>query len=230
MFSCRKFFSVVSAVLVLTILAGCSDRGDLGRSSPSLISKAYTGGYNKARQWLGEEEDYDLPLTGAEDALRMRAHDMEAIRYIGVASRVVKTYTGDGYAHVAALTQDVQVDRQRFAGFVKAARKVMLIDEARSRRLQGLDALTTRRQLSVSLRRRALNDRLIRDGVRAMRFRTRAYKKLLRQLPVERPEIPLYELREAYEDFQEDVVRFHGEIDQRAHNRLGGSARASFKR
>ncbi len=229
MYSCCKICSVVCAGLVLSGLAGCSDRGDLGRSSPSLISQTYTGGYNKARQWLGEEEDYDLPLTAAEDALRMRARDMEAIRYVGVASHVAKSYTGDGYAQVAALTQELKVDRQRFADFVEAARKVMQIDAARSRRLQGLDALTTRRQLSVSLRRRGLNDRLIRNGVRAMRFRTKAYKKLLRQLPVERPEVPLTELRQAYEDFQEDVVRFHGEIDQRAHNRLGRTASTSFK-
>jgi len=216
-------------VLALSGLAACSDRGDLGRSSPSLISKTYTGGLNQARQWLGEEEDYDLPLTAAEDALRKRADDMEAIRYIGVASRVVKTYTGDGYSHVSALTQDLHVDRQRFADFIAAARTVMQIDEARNRRLQGLDALTARRQLSVSLRRRGLNDRLIRNGVRAMRFRARAYKKLLQQLPVEWPQVPLNELQDAYEEFHEDVVRFHGEIDQRAHNRLGQKLSSSYK-
>ncbi|MCF6198083.1 MAG: hypothetical protein L3J67_01580 [Hyphomicrobiaceae bacterium] len=205
---------------VLSGLAACSDRGDLGRSSPSLISKTYMGGLNKARQWLGEEEDYDLPLTAAEDALRKRARDMETIRYVSVATRVAKTYTGDGYSHVSTLTQELHVDRQRFIDFIAAARKVMQIDEARNRRLKGLDALTARRQMSISLKRRGLNDRLIRNGVRTMRARARAYKKLLRQLPVEWPQVPLAELQDVYEDFHEDVVRFHGEIDQRAHNRL----------
>ncbi len=206
-------------------LGGCSDQGDLGRHSPSLISTTTTASLNKVRRLLGEEEDYDLPFTAAEDALRSRARDMLAVRYAGLVSQTVPALHGDGFLRVAAIIEDLKVDRQRFAGFVQAARKVMQIDEARYERLAGLDALTARRQASVARKRRARNDELIRNGVRGMRERSLRYRQFMTRLPVEYPDVPLDELQAAFEEFHEDVVRFHAQIDRRAHRLLGTSSR-----
>ena len=215
--------------LCLPVLTGCANQGDLGRSSPSLLAKTYVSGLNRARHLLGEEEDYDLPLTAAEDALRVRHDDLLALRLAGVVGRVIRAHRGDGFAHVEALIEDLRVDHQQFLAFVTAARKVMRIDEARHRRLADLDALGARRQLLRVRQRRATNDGLIREGVRAMRLRSQAYERLLRDLPLEWPNVPLDELRDAYEKFHEDVVLFHGEIDRRAYEKLGQSDHISYK-
>lgn len=209
--------------------SGCSDRGDLGRHSPSLVSKVYTGTLAKAKDYLGEDVDADLPLTAAEDALRSRSQDMQSIRYSGVISQIVRAPGGDGFSRVAAMTQDLRVDRQRFASFVEAAGKVMQIDNARRTRLKGLDALTARRQSSMVAERREINDKLIRNSVRAMRERSDNYRQNLQLLPVELPNVPLTELQTAHDDFHEDVVRFHAKIDQRAHGQLGRNAKVSLK-
>ncbi len=223
--------ATIFSYLLLTSIAfgfsGCSDRGDYGRPDPSLLSKTYTSSIASARHYLGEEQEYDLPLTASEDALRSRALDMASIQYAGVAALVILPRTGDGFSYVAAITQDVKVDHQRFSSFVEAARKVMLIDEARADRLMGLDALTARRQDFAATQRRGRNNLLIREGVRAMRERSAQYRTLLVQLPVERPEVPLLELQTAYDRFHEEVVLFHGEIDQRAHMKLGQTGKIS---
>ncbi len=210
-------------------IAGCSDQGDYGRPDPSLFSKTYTSSIASVRHYLGEERDYDLPLTASEDALRIRALDMASIRNIGIVTQFRPAPSGDGFARVAALIADVKVDHQRFSHFVEAAKKVMAIDEARADRLRGLDALTARRQSLAANERRGRNDLLIREGVRSMRERSAEYREQLMHLPVEWPEVPLGELQSAYERFHEEVVLFHGEIDQRAHLRLGDSARQSRK-
>lgn len=210
-------------------VAGCSDQGDYGRHDPSLFSKTYTSSMGSVRHYLGEEQDYDLPLTASEDALRTRALDMASIQYVGVAAQIIPAHNGDGFSHVAAIIEDVKVDHQRFSRFAEAAKKVMAIDEARAARLKGLDALTARRQSSAADERRGRNNLLIRDGVRAMRERSTDYRELLVQLPVERPQVPLGELQSAYDAFHEEVVLFHGEIDQRAHMRLGQNGKPSVK-
>ena len=222
-------FSYSLLAVIAFGVTGCSDQGDYGRHDPSLFSKTYTSSIASARHYLGEERDYDLPLTASEDALRTRALDMAAIQYIGIAAQIIPSPDGDGFSHVAAIIEDVKVDHQRFSSFVEAARKVMQIDEARADRLHGLDALTARRQSTAATERRGRNNQLMRDGVRTMRERSKTYRELLVQLPVERPDVPLGELQTAYEAFHEDVVQFHGEIDQRAHMKLGQSARSSTK-
>ncbi len=224
-----SIFSYILLEAMAFGIAGCTDQGDYGRHDPSLFSKTYTSSIASARHYLGEEQDYDLPLTASEDALRTRAYDMASIQMIGVAAEIIPARDGDGFARVAAIIEDVKVDHQRFLRFVEAARKVMAIDEARAIRLKGLDALTARRQSFAANERRGRNDLLIRDGVRAMRERSTKYRELLVQLPVERPEVPLGELQSAYDRFHEEVVLFHGEIDQRAHLQLGESRRKSMK-
>lgn len=224
--ACR---TIAFFILILLPLGGCSDQGDLGRHSPSLVSQTYTGALNKTKIFLGEDEDYDLPLTAAEDALRTRARDMQSIRYAGIVGQIIPARNGDGFLHVAAIMRDVEVDRQRFKRFGEAARKTMHIDDVRHERLAGLDALTARRQFSVATARRGENNRLIRSGGRAMRKRSRRYRQVLERLPVEYPQVPLASLQAVHEDFHEDVVRFHAEIDQHAHMQLGRPARASLK-
>ena len=219
----------LALTLVMIIAGGCSDRGDLGRHSPSLVSKTYSSSLAKAKALLRQDEDYDLPLSAAEDALRSRAQDLQSIRYGGVVSQIIRPKSGDGYARVSAITQDLKVERQRFSLFVVAARKVMQIDEARKSRLTGLDALTARQQSAIAKRRRAANDRLIRNGVRSMRERSDEYRLVVRRLPVERPQIPTEELQVAYEELREDVVQFHAEIDHHAHVRLGAKSAGSYK-
>ncbi len=219
----------VLLVIVLTALGGCSDRGDFDRHSPSLVSRTYAKALGSIRQFAGEREDYDLPFTAAEDAMRNRVADLLSIRRSGVISQSIRARNGDGYMHIAAITEDIRVERQRFADFVEAARKTMQIDDARAARLAGLDALTARRQASLARERRRQNDRLIRDGVRSMRARSRQYDRIIRRLPVEWPEVPLQEIRNAHEELHEDVVRFHGEIDRHAHMRLGRVAQNAFK-
>ena len=220
-------FSTLAVFMALGF-SGCSDKGDLGRHSPSLLSKTYTGTLARAKEYLGEDH-YDLPLTAAEDALRSRVRDIQSFASSGVITQIVRARSGDGFSYIEALTQDLKVDRQRFSEFIEAARKTMQIDDARDVRLQGLDAITARRQLAVVMKRRQRNDLLIRNGVRAMRLRSDDYQKTLRQLPVEYPDIPLEGIEAVYELFHEDVVRFHGEIDQHAHKRLGRSHRAALK-
>ncbi len=224
-----SIFSYTLLAVMAFGIAGCTDQGDYGRHDPSLFSKTYTSSIASVRHYLGEEQDYDLPLTASEDALRTRAYDMASIQMIGVVAEIIPARGGDGFARVAAIIEDVKVDHQRFLHFVEAARKVMAIDEARAIRLKGLDALTARRQSFAANERRGRNDLLIREGVRAMRERSTKYRELLVQLPVERPEVPLGELQSAYEGFHEEVVLFHGEIDQRAHMRLGESRKKSMK-
>jgi hypothetical protein len=218
----RYIFSLLS-FLIASATGGCSDRGDLGRHSPSLVTKTYTGAFSKAREFLRVDDDYDLPLTAAEDALRSRAEDLQAISYAGVLAEIVRPPGSDGFSRVEAIVQDVRVDRKRFAGFVEAARQVMLIDDRRHTLLKGLDALTARRQYGIAVKRRGQNNQLIRDGVRTMRERSKNYAETLKYLPVEWPDVPLARLQDAYEDFHEDVVRFHAEIDQKAHMKLGKS-------
>ncbi|MCP4934283.1 MAG: hypothetical protein GY927_08790 [bacterium] len=222
------FFYALLVVMALGV-AGCSDRGDYGRHDPSLFSKTYTSSIASARRYLGEEQDYDLPLTASEDALRTRALDMVAIRRTGVVAQIIPARSGDGFAHVAATIEDVKVDHHRFSRFMEAAKKVMAIDEARAGRLKGLDALMSQRQAFAVVERRGRNNLLIRDGVRLMRERSTQYRELLVQLPVERPEVPLGELQSAYDGFHEEVVLFHSEIDQRAHMRLGQNGKQSAK-
>ena len=223
----QTIFSILSVALLFGI-GGCSDQGDLGRHSPSLLSKTYTSSLVRAKEFLGEDH-YELPLTAAEDALRSRTGDIQSVTSGGVISQIVRPLSGDGYSYVAAIIQDLKVDRQRFDGFTQAARKVMQIDDARAERLSGLDAITARRQRALVEKRRGRNDLLIRNGVRAMRLRSDDYQKNLKQLPIEYPDVPLEEIEEAFELLHEDVVRFHGEIDQHAHQRLGKSGRASLK-
>ena len=224
------FHKQLSFLFVVTTLAlaACSDRGDLGRHSPSLISRTWTGSLDRARLFLGREEDYDLPLTAAEDALRIRARDMQAISYSGLISQVIPARSGDGFYRVQALIEDLKVERQRFDRFCVAARKVMKIDDARRERLAGLDALTARRQQAVARERRGENDRLIRNAIRLMRRRSGKYRQLLARLPVELPQVPLAELQGAHEAFHEEIVRCHAMIDQHAHRWLGRS-RLSLK-
>ena len=224
-----SIFSYCLLVVIAFGVAACSDQGDYGRHDPSLFSKTYTSSLAAAHHYLGEEQDYDLPLTASEDALRTRALDMASIPFAGVAAQNPVPMGGDGFAHVAAIVHDVKVDHQRFSSFIEAARKVMQIDEARADRLKGLDALTAKRQLFAATQRRGRNELLIREGVRTIRERSNTYRELLVQLPVERPDIPLGELQTAYEAFHEDVVQFHGEIDQRVHMRLGASGK-TFKK
>ncbi len=211
------------------MVTGCSDRGDLGRHSPSLISKTYTSTLAKAYEVLGEPEDYDLPLTAAEDALRLRAQDMASMGTSGVISQIVRPLHGDGFSRVEAITEDLKVERQRFGRFVEAARQVMRIDQARARVLEGLDAIAARRQKSVAVERRGRNDQIIRQSVRTMRERSLDYQELLKALPVEYPDVPLRELQNAYEAFHEDVVRFHAEIDKYAYMKLGRGRQKSYK-
>lgn len=220
---------IASLFLLLTplILGGCAE-GDLGRHSPSYVSKTVFGALNKARQFV-DAEDYDLPLTAAEDALRRRAKDLYSIRHVGIISQAIPARSGDGYSVVASIITDLKVERQRFARFVMAARKVMRIDDLRRERLAGLDALMARRQSVVATERRARNNWLIREGVRTMRERVEEYREVIMRLPVEYPHVRLRELRAVHEDFQEDVFQFHSEIDERAHMQLGRGARSSYK-
>ena len=226
--SARIFFLPLLALLSIGI-SGCSNQGDYGRHDPSLLSKTYTSTLSTAQHFLGEERDYDLPLTASEDALRTRADDLRSIPFAGVLAEVVPPSGSDGYSHVAAITENLKVDHQRFGSFVEAARKVMQIDEARANRLEGLDALTARRQLHAATERRGRNDLLIRNGIRTMRERSAKYRQTLLHLPVEQPDVPLGELQAAYEAFHEDVVQFHSEIDQRAHMKLGASSKTLKK-
>ena len=194
-----------------------------------MITRAVAKTYDVAREFVGEEKDYDLPLTASEDALRNRVANLGTIGLVSLLSETAPALGRDGFSRVGSMTDDIKVDHQRFTSFVEAANNVMRIDEARESRLRGVDALTARRQAKLVAERRERNNRLIRNGVRSARERSEQYREILMGLPVEYPDVPLEELQIAYEAFHEDVVRFHAKIDQLAHMKLGASDKSSLK-
>lgn len=222
----------VRQILILALLpalAACAAEGDLGRHDPSLVTTTYATVAGEVRERLHFIQDEELPLTAAEDALRDRAADLVAISRVGMPAERVRPRRGDGIARIEAFRDDIEVDTQRFRRFMRAADKVMQIDDARERRLRGLDALAATRQREAVKRRRWRNAELIRNGVRLMRERAEGIKYELKRLSVARPDVPLDEVEEAYEVFNEDVVRFHARIDQSDYLRLGEGGKGRYK-
>jgi hypothetical protein len=174
------------------------------------------------RRLAGLEESRELPLAAAEDALRSRAADLKTLSRNSLISRFVKTPSGDGLAHIEALTNDLGVERERFSMFVKAARRVMLIDAAREKRLAGLSSIDAARQRRGVRARMAENESIIRGGVRLMRRRVGLYRRHLAELPLAWPDAPLGELEKAFDELNNEVIGFHAEIDLNAYERLAG--------
>jgi hypothetical protein len=209
--------------LFAPVLGACSDMGDLGRRSPSLLSRTYDDAAAAAQRMAGLEESYDLPLTAAEDALRTRHEDLRALARASLVSRMLRKVRGggeDGFGHIEALTGDIEVERERFGMFVKAARRVMLIDAARLHRLEGLSAIKAARQRRAVRARARENSGLIRHGVRLMRRHVGLYRRHLAALPIEWPDVPLAGIESAFDKLNNDVIGFHAELDEKAYQRL----------
>lgn len=227
----RKFnrfrgWCLVLPALALPVLGGCSAKGDLGREAPpSLVLRGYGQAESGVRRLIGRDEIPVLALTAAEDALRAGATDLAAPRFAGA---LFESPRGDGFAEVEALIFDLRVERDRFMEFVRAARKVIEIDEARERRLQGLEAFEQRRQYANVRERQLENVELIRNGLRDMRRQLKHQSSRMKRLSVSYPDVPLAEAEAAYTLCKEDVVSFHAEIDHRAYLQLGAGG-ASYK-
>lgn len=221
-----RFAPLLCLALVLLPLAGCTQRGDLGRERRSIFVEDVRANVERVHRLIAVDVPPELPLTAAEDALRQGIGELYDLdRQAGL----YHGRHGDGYGFVEEAIVDLRADRQQFGRFAVAALKTLEIDDARDRRLKGVEALEARRKYRLVTQRRRENTELVHTGLRMMRALLADERSRLQQLSIDFPDVPLDEAERVYEACKDDVIAFHASIDQRDFSQLRGVDAGAYK-
>jgi hypothetical protein len=217
---------ILGLAVALLPLAGCVERGDLGRERRTVFLQDAVTNFDHVREFLAVDVPPELPTSAAEDALRQGVYDLS------VLDRKAALYHGrhgDGYGFVEELIVDLRADRQEFQRFMVAAQRTLEIDDARTQRLKGVEALEARRKYALVKERRRENDELVHTGLRLMRALLADEHSRLQQLSIDFPDVPLVEAEHIYDDCMDGIITFHAAVDQRDFRGLRGADATSYK-